>query len=149
MMLRLIHEPDQTATEHGWIETTTPLGASAHVRTNSPAHELCDDWRRLTSGRVSLIDRTNFLHWFGPLFGKVPAGLVAELLAANSDWEHLTALLLRCPEARSHVTGLPNHVFEAVGEERALIARVLDLVRVIEAREAARLTAGEIQRDAA
>lgn len=147
-MLRLVDSTTELPIERGWIDTVTPLGASAHARTNSPAHELCDDWRKLTSGRVALIERTNFYHWFGPLFASVPPGLLAELLAARGLDDHLTTLLRGNAEARAHLKAVPACVVGADREERELLEHVLGLLRVIEARQAAQAAVKEIERAA-
>ena len=47
-MLRLLTAPNLPP-DAGWIAVATPLGASAHVEINSPAHELCEDWRILST----------------------------------------------------------------------------------------------------
>lgn len=145
-MLRLLDAADQKPPA-GWIETFTPLGASAHVRINSSAQELCEDWQKLASGRVSLVHKTNFYHWFGALFETAPVGLVAELFAANDLEEQLLLLLRRNPEAREHLKTLPDHLFDGDRGELERLGHVLDIVRVLDAVDAAHDAAEEVRHD--
>jgi hypothetical protein len=145
-VLRL-SKPNETPV-HGWVEVQTPLGALAHVVVNSASHEICDDWRMLTKGRVSLIEKTNFAVWFGALCAAAPAGLVAELLLANEMVHQFTALVAADPEVRAHLARLPEHCFDLDQEERDLLALAVDTARVVEVGDAARLAALEAAKDA-
>lgn len=144
-MLRLLLTPNLPP-EEGWIAVATPLGASAHVQINSAAHELCDDWRILSTGRMQLISHTNFGHWFGPLFESVPIGLVAELLMANGMRDHFTALVVTRSEARAHIQSIPDCCHGLDEEEWQLLGEALDIVRILEVRVAARAAAQEALR---
>lgn len=141
-MLRLLNAPDEPA-EPGWTAALTPLGASAHVQINSAAHELCEDWRMLSSGRMQLMQKANFAHWFGPLLCKVPMGLAAELLLANGMQDPFAILLASDAGAREHILGLPDHCFGIDHEEAERLSLALDLARRLEARLAARAAAAE------
>jgi hypothetical protein len=141
-MLRL-SKPNQMPAP-GWVEVQTPLGALAHVAVNSPSHEICEDWRMLTKGRVSLVDRTNFAEWFGPLCAAAPTGLVAELLLANAMLHQFTALVDADPEVRAHLAMLPEHCVDLDLEERERLAQAVDTARVVEVRNAARQAAAEV-----
>jgi hypothetical protein len=127
----------------GWVEVKTPLGALAHVAVNSASHEICDDWRMLSKGRVSLVDRTNFAEWFGPLCAAAPTGLVAELLLANAMLHQFTALVDADPEVRAHLAKLPEHCYGLDSDERERLAHAVDTARVVDVRDAARLAALE------
>ena len=141
-MLHLLDAPDE-APEQGWMPAVTPLGASAHVLVNSPAHELCEDWRMLSSGRMQLLDKANFGHWFGPLFTTAPIGLVAELLLANRMRDPFTALLAVEPQARQHILMLADHCFGLDKEEAERLGDALHIARCLEAGLAARAAAAE------
>lgn len=141
-MLRLMHTID-VPPELGWIEVTTPLGASAHVQVNGVPHELCEDWRLLTTGRMRLVQRANFAHWFGPMFEHSPVGLVAELLAANEMVDHFAALVATQVEARTYILGLPPFCHALDRERRSLLNQALDIARRLEVRVAARAAARE------
>jgi hypothetical protein len=145
-MLRLLDTPNE-ATEAGWVETVTPLGASAHVLANSPAHELCEDWRMLSTGRMQLIDKANFGHWFGPLFTTAPIGLVAELLMANGMEDAFAALLAAEPAALDHILGVADHCFGIDAEEAERLGLALHIARCLNARLAARAAVAEALRE--
>lgn len=140
-MLRL-SRPNETPAP-GWVEVLTPLGAVAHAEVNGPSHEICDDWRMLTKGRMSLVDKTNFGLWFGPLFAGAPPGLVAELLLANGMLPQFTAQVAADPGVRAHLARLPEHCVRLDLEERERLAQALDIARLADARDAARLAALE------
>lgn len=142
MQVLRLAKPNQPPAD-GWVEVQTPLGALAHVVLNSPSHEICDDWRMLTKGRVSLVDKANFAVWFGDLCAAAPKGLVAELLMANEMQHQFTALVAADPDARAHLARLPEHCIGLDSEERDRLAQAVDTVRVIEVRDAARLAALE------
>lgn len=146
-MLRLLNAPEEPA-QPGWVPVITPLGASAHVQVNSAAHELCEDWRMLHSGRMQLIQKANFAHWFGPLFDTAPIGLVAELLLANGMQEPF-AMLLACDRAAlDHICRLAEHCFGIDAEETEVLGHALDIARRMQARLAARDAAAEATSDA-
>lgn len=140
-MLRLTRPNEIPAL--GWVEVLTPLGAVAHAEVNGPTHEICDDWRMLTKGRMSFVDKTNFGLWFGPLCVAAPPGLVAELLLANGMLQQFTALVSADPEVRAHLASLPRHCFGLDLEERERLALALDIARLADARDAARMAALE------
>ena len=121
----------------GWIRVVTPLGASAHVPVGSAAHEVCDEWQLLMSGRGALC-MTNPLEWFSAeeLSG-LPRGLLAELFAAAGLMRHLDALMLGDPQARMHILQLPDHVWGAEPHEWQLIGKCHDLALTLDARSAA------------
>lgn len=145
-MLRL-SKPNETPAA-GRVEVRTPLGALAHVAVNGPSHEICEDWQMLTKGRVSLVDKTNFALWFGPLCASAPTGLVAELLLANAMLHQFTALVDADPEVRAHLARLPEHCFGLDSEERERLAQAVDTARVVEVRNAAQLAALEATKGA-
>lgn len=141
-MLRLLDSPNE-APAAGWISVITPLGAAAHAVINSPAHELCEDWRMLSTGRMQLIERANFAHWFGPLFTTAPIGLVAELLLANGMCDPFAALLAAEAAARKHILALPDHFFGIDEEEVEQLCFALDVAMCLDARLVARAAAAE------
>ena len=145
-MLRMLHNPNEPAPS-GWTKTVTPLGASAHVRTNSAAHELCEDWRILINGRAHFVQPHNFVHWFGPLCLEAPPGLSAELLMSNNLVTAFTELLQSYSTARAHILSLPDHCFDMDADEWQLLGEAMDIARTIEARIAARAAAQEAFRD--
>jgi hypothetical protein len=97
----------------------------------------------LSSGRMQLIDKANFGHWFGPLFTTAPIGLVAELLLANSMRDPFTALLAVEPQARQHILALVDHCFGHDKEEAERRGDALHIARCLEAGLAARAAAVE------
>lgn len=140
--LRWLDAPNQSP-EHGWIEVVTPLGASVHVRVDSPAWDLCTDWQILQGGR-GLLRPTNPIDWFGSeILATYPVGLVAETFASANLFDEFMSLMAHHPDARSHVMRLPGHVFGAEPEEIVLLAESVDLARRIEVRLAAELAAAE------
>jgi len=145
-MLRMQDAPNREP-EPGWLGVVTPLGASAHVRVNSPAHELCEDWHMLSTGRMQLIDRANFAHWFGPLFTTAPIGLVAELLFANNMHDPFAAVLAAQPAALAHILALEDHCFGMDEEEWLTLGAAMDIARRLQAGIAARAAAAEAMRD--
>lgn len=146
-MLRLLKEDPNIQPETGWTHVETPLCAAAHAKVNDAAHELCEDWRALSSGRLSLVRRANFRHWFGPLMQAVPVGLSAELLMANDMLDEFTALLVADPQARAYILALPDHCFHLDKEEGERLAHAVDIARAIETRMAARAMALEACHD--
>lgn len=145
-MLRLQHALNMPA-ESGWLPLFTPLGALAHIEVNSAAWELCEDWRMLASGRMHLIEHANFWSWFGPLFDKVPQGLVAELLWANGMCDSAARVLEAHPPARAHVLALPESCFGLDEEEWLQLGGAIDLARCLEARRAAAAAVREALRE--
>lgn len=141
-MLRLLDRPDAAAPE-GWTTVNTPLGALAHVNIHSPAHELCEDWRLLASGRMHFLDRGNFAHYFGSLCTRSPKGLVAELLMSNGMRPQYVALITAEAKARSHVLNLIPHCFGLDTEETDLLTEAVEIARSVEARLHARAAAAE------
>lgn len=135
------------APENGWVEAVTPLGASAHVQVNSAAHEMCEDWRLFISGRRYFVQRANFASWFAPVCALAPAGLSAELLMANGMVEQFATLVAADPGVRTHLAMVPDHCVFLDNDERDMLAEALDIVRLIEARDAARIAAIEAARD--
>lgn len=131
----------------GWAEVGTPLGACVHVPVNSLAWELCSEWHQLQCGRGALT-LTDPVHWFGEeTLASAPTGLVAELFAAGGRMGDFTRLVSDSTEARAHILRVPEHVFGAEPEEWILLGECLDIVRPLEAREAARAAAVEALRD--
>lgn len=129
-MLRLLTEPNQ-APERGWCEVLTPLGASAHVHINSPAAELCEDWRTLNSGRTEAPTREKTYYWYAGLLSKAPPGLVAELMWTAGCELEFSVLLRQHTEARQHVLDLPSSLFAADEDEVLQLRAAVDLASVI------------------
>ena len=141
-MLRLITGLDQEP-EFGWQRARTPLGASAFVEVNSPAWELCEDWRILTSGRVQMVNSDSFFHWFSPTCKDAPVGLVAELLAANNQIDRFAVFIAAEPAALAYIVSLPLACNGLDADERDLLGAAVDIARRMQARIAARAAVQE------
>jgi hypothetical protein len=130
-----------------WVSVLTPLGALAHVHIDSSEHELCEDWRILTSGRFYLLDKANFSHWFAAAMGTADRGLVAELLIANS-MEREACEVLRCsPAAREYLLALPAHSFDQDSMDRERQSRAVEITMAVSSAEAAAMAVLEMAQD--
>ena len=135
------------ACPRGWVEVLTPLGALAHVRVQSSDHELCEDWRILSSGRFYLLDRTSFHHWFAAAMETATPGLVAEVLIANGMEGAALELLREDPEVRAHIKSLPAHCFDHDTSDKERVAHAVEAARAICSVEAAAMAALEAAQD--
>lgn len=132
----------------GWVEVLTPLGALAHVRVESSDHELCEDWRILSSGRFYLLDKASFRHWFAAAMGTATPGLVAEVLLANEMQGEALELLRENPEARAHIQSLPTHCFDHDTSDKERLAHAVETARAVCSAEAAAMATLEAADDA-
>lgn len=129
-MLRLLKQPN-LAPDDGWGEVLTPLGGSAHAQINSPAWELCEEWRTQNSGRWETPTREKTYYWYAGLLSNAPSGLVAELLWTASCELEFAVLLRRCPTTRRHVLDLPHSLFGADEAEVLELGAAVELATVI------------------